>query len=471
MRQFAAIAFLALCLIACTPRARTLPALPPLTDEGELFVYLDAVPDDSARLALSFGAVAASRSDGVDEPLELQLVELTAKDAPRQRLFAMGRVPPGTYGALLVQLRRATLLTDEGPADLLVSKEPIRIDVRLQVSRGRSSVVRVALRPGQAVERGFDFGGAFSAAVLQPASTVPQLDGFASVPDLAVLALFDRHARQVVGMVPTGREPEGLALDPPASRIYVALPAEDQIQVLDLTTGDQVRRISLSSGDRPTEIALVSGTGPLLTINTGSDSASFVDPLSGGILDRVPVGQEPWALLLDQQGRRAYVLNRRSSEITVLDVSTHLVAGRIPTDAEPIRAALNRAGTRLFVVHRGSGYMNVYSVPDYAQVNRIYVGLGVGTVRVDPRTDLVYVGRADEGVIQIFDPLAALPIGRIDVDGPVAWLALDATENMLLAGIPTLGRVVFVDLTTRRQVSAIDLARAPYQVIVPGERF
>jgi len=438
MRQFAAIAFLALCLIACTPRARTLPALPPLTDEGELFVYLDAVPDDSARLALSFGAVAASRSDGVDEPLELQLVELTAKDAPRQRLFAMGRVPPGTYGALLVQLRRATLLTDEGPADLLVSKEPIRIDVRLQVSRGRSSVVRVALRPGQAVERGFDFGGAFSAAVLQPASTVPQLDGFASVPDLAVLALFDRHARQVVGMVPTG---------------------------------DQVRRIPLSSGDRPTEIALVSGTGPLLTINTGSDSASFVDPLSGGILDRVPVGQEPWALLLDQQGRRAYVLNRRSSEITVLDVSTHLVAGRIPTDAEPIRAALNRAGTRLFVVHRGSGYMNVYSVPDYAQVNRIYVGLGVGTVRVDPRTDLVYVGRADEGVIQIFDPLAALPIGRIDVDGPVAWLALDATENMLLAGIPTLGRVVFVDLTTRRQVSAIDLARAPYQVIVPGERF
>jgi len=99
MRQFAAIAFLALCLIACTPRARTLPALPPLTDEGELFVYLDAVPDDSARLALSFGAVAASRSDGVDEPLELQLVELTAKDAPRQRLFAMGRVPPGSFAA------------------------------------------------------------------------------------------------------------------------------------------------------------------------------------------------------------------------------------------------------------------------------------------------------------------------------------------------------------------------------------
>jgi YVTN family beta-propeller protein len=332
-------------------------------------------------------------------------------------------------------------------------------------------VVRVALRDGQAVERGFDFGGAFSAAALRPSSTVPQLDGFASVPDLAVLALFDRHARQVVAVVPTGREPEGVALEPAASRIYVALPAEDQLQVLDLATGDEVRRIPLYTGDRPSEIALVSGNGPILTVNSGTDTASFVDPISGVIIGRVQVGQEPWALLLDQQGRRAYVLDRRSSDITVLDISTHQVAARIQTDAEPIRAALNRAGTRLFVVHRGSAYMNVYSVPGYAQQNRIFVGLGAGTVRVDPRSDLVYVGRADEGVIQIFDPSAALPVGQIDVDGPVAWLALDATENVLLAGIPSLGRVAFVDLTTRRQVSAIDVGRAPYQVIVPGERF
>lgn len=469
MRRVAPL--LALGLAACVPRVATTPSRPALVEEGEILIYLDRLPDEAARLSLWFGAVAAVRTDGAVEPLELALPELPAGDAPRQRLLATGRLPAGAYASIELQLKRATLAGEDGPADLLVPKEPARVPLRLQVHRGRATLVRVGLSPGEALEGGFDVGALFSAAALAPSATLPQLAGFASVGEAAGLALFDRHKREVSAFVPTGREPAGLALDAANGRLYVALPREDRVQVLDLNTGDELRQLPLNAGDGPAELALAQAGGLLLVMNAGSDSVVFLDPLSGRILDRVAVGMDPAALLLDQSGRRAYVLDRRSNDLAVLDVANHALASRVGTDAEPLRAALDRTAGRLFVVHRGSAYMAVYSLPDLAQVNRVFVGLGVATVRVDPRTNLVYIGRGDEGIIQVFDPAATLPSAQIEVDGPVSWLALDAVENQLVAAVPSLGRLVFVDLTTRRQVAALDLGGVPAQVVLPGERF
>jgi YVTN family beta-propeller protein len=469
MRRLAVL--LVVLLAGCHPRVHPPASLEPLAQEGEVFVYLAPFPGDAARLAFSLAAVEAIRSDGAVEPLTLALPDVGAETMRAQRLLGWGRLSPGAYGGLQIRLTRATLATDEGVADLLASKDPVRLDVPFPVARGRAVVVQLALRPGQASAREFAFSAGFTGAPLRPEDTVVQVADYCSATDVAALFVVDRRARQVTAAIPTGREPGGVALDVASGRGYVALGGEDQVQVLDLSTGEELRRIALRTGDAPRELALTVDGRVLVTVNPGSNSVAFVDPLAGVAVDRVLVGDEPRALLLDRQGRRAYVLNRRGSSVTVLDVVNRTVLATVTTDPEPLRAQLNRDGSRLYVVHRGSPWMAVFTVPDLTPLPRVFVGLGAETLRVDPRTDLIYVGRADEGRLQVFDPASSLAVGSVDVPGPVSYLAIDDVENALIAVIPSLRQLAFVDLVTRRVRSTVDVGRGPFWVAPAAERF
>jgi YVTN family beta-propeller protein len=464
------VAALALVLLAaCHPRVHATPALPALSGDGEVRVYLQPLPSDAARLAFRIGAVVALKGDGAEVPLELARDEVSGAATAGQRLLARGRVAPGAYDGVALRISRATLGSDEGNADLLVPEEPVRVEVPFRVQRDRAVLVRLKLRDEQGGAQEFRFVGAFLGQASGPENSAIQAAAYCATPLLASLTVIDRRAHAVSGVLPTGREPHGVALDAARLRAYVALSADDQIQVLDLVTGEELRRIALRAGDEPREVALTPDGALLVVVNAGSDSASLVDASSGAVISTVRTGEVPHALLLDRGGRRAYVLNRRSRSLTILDVGNFEVARTVPTDPEPLRAALNRDGTRLYLVARGSAHLAVLSVPEMSPVRTVFVGLGAAAVAVDARTDLVYVGRSDGGAIQVFAPLSALPLGEIEVPGPVAYLAVDALENALVAVLAT-GQVAFVDLTRKQVIATVELGATGHQIAILGER-
>jgi DNA-binding beta-propeller fold protein YncE len=191
------------------------------------------------------------------------------------------------------------------------------------------------------------------------------------------------------------------------------------------------------------------------------------------------VGQEPSALLIDRSSRRAYVANRSSSSVTVLDLSTHGIVTTFATDALPSRVQLNRAGNQLYVVQAGSAYFNVYALPSntplattapYTLQKRVFVGLGATALKVDPRSDLVFVGKSDETILQVFDPFSLMPIDSIELPDGTSYLTIDDVENTLVALLPDRRAIAFVDLTTRRLVDVVDVGADPFFVTLFGER-
>jgi DNA-binding beta-propeller fold protein YncE len=458
----------------CQVRVAVRPSLPPLLAEGEVAVYLEPFPRDAERLGLTLAGAALLRADGEEVPLDLILPEVTGATARDQRLLARGRVPPGQYVGLAVRISRATLAgpdpTAERPADLLVSKEPVHVQAGFTLRRGRAVVLSVTLRERQALDPEQGLAAPFTAVALEPGSSQVRLSGYAVCPDQAALAMFDRRARRVTALIPTGRGPHGLVLDGAASRGYLALGGEDQVQVIDLSSGEPLDRINLRAGDDPGELALTPDGRLLVVLGHGSSSAIFVDPAASMVLDRLPLAEEPEALLLDAGGRRAYVLSRRTGTMTVLDLASRTVAATARTDAEPLRAQLNRAGTRLHVIHRGSAYMTTWSVPDLSVVSRTHVGLGAAALQVDPRTDLLYVGRSDQAVVEVYDPFALVPIDSIAVPGPVSRLVLDTHEGTLLAVVPSRGAVAVVDLASRRVRAVLEAGPGVDRVTLVGER-
>jgi hypothetical protein len=97
------------------------------------------------------------------------------------------------------------------------------------------------------------------------------------------------------------------------------------------------------------------------------------------------------------------------------------------------------------------------------------VGLGGSALKVDPRTDLLYVGRAGDRRLSVYDPVGLIPVDEIELPAPASYLVIDDAENALLALLPD--GVAVVDLTRRRVKARLDVPAVPFGLSVAGERY
>lgn len=415
-------------LASCASLGHPTVEVQPLESEGELFVELK--PD----AALQFESISAQRADGTPIPLE---PNATGTDSIRyQHLIAAGRLEPGFYVGLLATH----------------GKREQRIEAPFSISRRAATVLEIDGKTGAI-----------------PRKTVVPLLGFCTNSAGKSLSIFDKHARGVTGVLPTGRAPWGFAIDPVASRAYLSLADDDQVAVLDLLSGLELSRIHLNAGDSPRELVLTADRRFVISANAGSNTVSFLDVR--GLIEtaRVQVGEEPVFLLPDRTGRRLFVFNQRSSSISVVDLSTRAVVATISTENSPLRAQLDRANARLYVATARAAYLTVYALANYSVQQRVYVGLGTTALKTDPDTDLLYVANAD-GHISVFDPFSLLPVDQLELPEGASYLAIDAAENVLFALMPERGAVAAVQLTTKSTLALFDVGKSPRVLALMGER-
>jgi YVTN family beta-propeller protein len=471
MRALASLALVAAALTGCEHfrERQDAPDIAGEERDGRVRVYLEALPAEAERLSFSIGSVLAVRSDGSTAPLEVAAPQVRGAAARRQVLLSSGRLPPGGYRGLLVAITAATLAggAGSGASALLVPKEPVRVEAPFVAEEGRTAMVWIGLGYQDAIRSGFEFTPAFGVR-RPPPLPVPQLVGYCSNAATNDLTVFDRLSRDVFRSVRTGRRPGALAVDRARRRLYVALAGEGEILVVDAATAEKIDRIRLDPGDAPRDLALASSGNLLLSVNERSNTVSFVDPLALQRTQRLTVGEEPSSVVVDAAGVRAYVLNRRSSSITILDLANRAVVTTVRSDPHPVAAALSRDGRRLYVTHGGSPFLVVHAVPHLAEVSRVYFGRGTRALTVDPRTDLVYLGLAEQHSVMVVDPTAMVAMSSIDVGGEPRAIVVDPSENRLLVLVPDRRVVVVVDLATLAVAGTIDVGADPQDLVVMG---
>ena len=220
----------------------------------------------------------------------------------------------------------------------------------------------------------------------------------------------------------------------------MALSGQDQIDVVDLSRAESVSRIPMRGGDEPRAMQMLPDRRTLLVANFRSQTASFVDAFSTQELARVPVGEAPWSITLQRGGNRAFVLNRRSNNLTIIDLGTRQAIGSVPTDPEPLFGQVSRDGKRLYVIHAGSPFMTEYALPAMTITRKIRVGLGATAIKLDSRTDLLYIGHEEVGRLEVYDPFSALPVDAFDLPGWVSHMAIDDPQDQLFALMPGAAR-------------------------------
>ncbi len=467
MRSVAFAAVLSLCACATTTRGPLQE--PPLQDDGMVYVYLAPFPFEARRLSFTVESLAAVGADGDPIPLQVRLANVSGPEqGTSERMLGRGRLPRGAYRALQLKASSAKVAGEDRPSTLLVGDAPLRIEGAFEVRSGQATVVTVTIDAKGAPPGSFEFTPRFNAVV--PARTAPTLTGACVNTQTNDVTLFDTWTKRVTNVVATGQAPYGLAMDPAVARAWVALSAQDQLDVVDLSRSEVTSKAPLRGGTEPRAMQMLPDRRTLLIANYRAQTASFVDAFTTKELAQVPVGQAPWSIVLQRGANRALILNRRSNNMTIVDLGTRQAIGTIATDPEPLYGAVSRDGRRLYVIFAGSAFMTEYALPGLSVNRKIRVGLGASAIRIDPRTDLIYLGHLDDDRIEVYDSVSALPVDAFDVPGWVSNMAIDDPQDQLFALMPGRQAIAVVDLTSRRVLSIVDVSGEPYEVRLAAER-
>ena len=157
--------------------------------------------------------------------------------------------------------------------------------------------------------------------------------------------------------------------------LYVASTVKNTVNVVDPATGEVLRKIPV--GGSPSNIVVVHG-GPLLVANTGGASVSFIDTASHNVT-YASAGNGAYDIAVSPDGRTAYVTNMNEKSVSVLGVLGQAQLGEITVGNMPMGVAVSDDGCRAYVANSGSDLISVIN----ASLKRVESTIPVGKTPCD----------------------------------------------------------------------------------------
>jgi YVTN family beta-propeller protein len=441
----------------------------PLTEQGEVLVYLQPFPQEAGRLRFMIDGISARQADGLQMPLSVSIDELKWADlAGLQKLLATGILAPGSYSGISIQISKAFIQTQEGEVALLVPEQPVTVEHAFKVTRRRALTLFLSFNASKFITDEIKFMPVFSLA--SSGRGLINLTGLVSNSGSNIISVFDKKTMRVVDAIATRQGPKALALDQIRGRAYVAASRDDVIEVIDVFTRQMINRLKLNFKDNPIELVLTPDGRTLVSVNHDSNTVTIIDAVSMTEIRRITVGEGPRYAVVEPSGLRVFVLNSRSSTISVVDLTQRKIAVTIGVPAAPWRAAFNRNGSQLYVISSDSQNLAVVDSSRLILDKQIFIGMGAISITVDQNTDHIYVGKKIGGEIAVIDPFSSMFIDAVQIGGRAVDMTIDGEERSLLVALADRKKLQKINLTSKKLVAEIEVGEGAYAVVVMGER-
>ena len=253
----------------------------------------------------------------------------------------------------------------------------------------------------------------------------------------------------VLGSIPVGLQPVGVAVDPAGKRIYITNQGSNTVSVIDRATLG-VFGSPIPVGISPAGVAVNPAGTRVYVSNQGTSNVSVIDTATGAVIGPpIPVGLNPVGIAVNPSGKKVYVANQGTSNVSVIDAETAtVISPPIPVGLRPSGVAVNPAGTRIYVTNQGSNNLSVIDTETETVMAIPYVGIRPAGVAVNPAGTRVYVANQGSSDLSILDAATNSLIG------PPIPVGL----NPIGVSVNPAGTRVYVANFNSNSVSVIDLA-------------
>ncbi len=283
------------------------------------------------------------------------------------------------------------------------------------------------------------------------------------------VSVIDTTTNTEVDVVTVGNGPDGLAVDPTCSSVYVALFGDTTLVEIDTATNTVVSSIHLGIGGISSSGVAVSPDGSRVYVtNIDPGTVAVIDTVTNSTIATIEVGSAPFGLAVSSDGSRVYVANSLSNNVSVIDAETNSVVATVSVGA-PGNIAVSPDGSRLYVPNLVADTVVVIGTATNNQLTAISVGESPSSVAIIPDGSRVYAVNSAANTVSVINTatntvVATVPAGDVSVSPYSIAVSPDGKRVYVTNGNDDSMSVI--DTATNTVVETVAVRDAPSGVAV-----
>jgi len=261
-----------------------------------------------------------------------------------------------------------------------------------------------------------------SSPVTATITATPMNVGYAYISNYGdrTVSVINTQTNTVVESIPVGSQPQGVAVSPDGSRVYVTDQESSMVSVINTSTNAVIANINVDSS--PAGIVVSLDGSKIYVTSSVFNNVDVISTVTNTILAKIPVGGLPNGIIISPDGSKVYVANGYTSDISVINTATNTVEINFSVGSGPTNLAITPDGKFIYVSNSGEytagNTVSVVSTATYQIVSTITVGFGPGGIAVSPDGSRVFVINDDN--ISVINTATNLVVATIAVgDRPV----------------------------------------------------
>jgi YVTN family beta-propeller protein len=260
----------------------------------------------------------------------------------------------------------------------------------------------------------------------------------------------------------------------PDKKIYVS--HGTYVVILDENKGDSVGVIPNTIGVHG--IAFNEALGKGYTSNGRNNSVTVFEIKTGKVLNQIPAGQNPDAIMFDPFSKTVITCNGRSHDLSIIDPATEQVVATITLDGKPETAVSDDAG-RIFVNIEDKNEISVVDIVNKKVVASWPLSPGDGPtgLAIDKKTKRLFAG-CDKWLI-VMDAESGGIVGKYPIGDGCDGVAFDNHLKYIFAscgeGILTVihessanSFQVVANVPTKRSARTLAVDEKNHEIFLPA---
>jgi YVTN family beta-propeller protein len=285
------------------------------------------------------------------------------------------------------------------------------------------------------------------------------------------ISVVDTTTNAVIDTFPAPKGTFALVLDAPRGHLYAISGSQSEgpgaVTILDLVTHEPLASVQLA-GEAGTP-AFDARRGllyvPLTTADTGVGTVATVDVIGTRVTKTARVGKYPWAVTLDDAGKRLYVSGEKPARVLVVDTGASRVVATIKVPVSPQFILVDSPHSRVYAVRMGGiSVIDTRSNRIVATIKQAITVDGSAPV-LDSAARLIYAVDERANAVAIINTRTNKVISRIPLGEEYGQSALldKAAARLYIANFDEgVGRTVsVVDTKKRVLLGSIPVGKGP----------
>jgi YVTN family beta-propeller protein len=251
--------------------------------------------------------------------------------------------------------------------------------------------------------------------------------------------------------------------------------ARGRLLILDTKTMAVGSAIDIEVGHHPAHV-VVDAEGKLAYVtNSDDDDVLVVDVARKSVINEIKTGKSPHGLRMSLDGRELYVANANDDSVSVIDIAQSREVKRIPVGKAPVQVGFTPDGLRAYVSLRDENGVAVIDTMHRAKIATVAVGRNPIQVFATPDGKQVYVANQGtdanpDNTVSVIDTRGNTVVSTIVTGKGAHGVVVSADGKRAFVTNIADDSVSVIDTATQKVINQIKVGKGPNGITFRSDR-